>query len=684
MNGKGENTERVYCNYFRQLETKLPRNLVLHQITENPLSLRKCCMSDDPTSFAGLRVASLESRRSDDMKRLIEKFGGQAFVSPSMREVPIETNREAIDFAYKVITGEINIVIFLTGVGLRHLMTGIERHVDRQRFLDALSDITTVVRGPKPAAVMRELGLTPTIKVPEPNTWRELLRTIDESVPVTNQKIGLQEYGKSNTSLIAGLEARGAEVIRVRVYQWELPVDSGPLEENVRAMAAGNRDVLLLTSAHQVANMLRISADLGLEEQLRDAFKKMIIASIGPTTSEMLKQNDLPVDLEPEHPKMGHLVQESAARAAYLLAGRTVSAQVKETTGKSVMDKQAAWYDGPFMRACRREASSVTPIWLMRQAGRYMAEYREVRDKISFLDLCKDPGLCAEVMCTAVNRLGVDAAIIFSDLLPIIEPMGMHLEFAKGDGPVIHNPLRVSTDVDRVQELTSMEPLNFVAETVRLTRQNLPEKIPVIGFAGAPFTLASYMIEGGGSRSYLHTKTLMYGDSGAWKVLMSKLSRSIALYLNAQIAAGAQCVQLFDSWAGCLSVQDYAKYVYPYVKQIIDSIEPTVPVINFATGNPALLPLLRGDSRTVVGIDWRIPLDDAWRTVGYDRPVQGNLDPLALFAPTKTLREMASDVLTRAGGRAGHIFNLGHGILQQTDVNQVIALVDMVHELSAK
>ena len=641
-------------------------------------------MSDEPTSFAGLRVAALESRRRDDMERLIAKFGGQPFVSPSMREVPIEANREAIDFAYRVMTGEINIVIFMTGVGLRHLLSAIERHVDRQRFIDSLSDVTTIVRGPKPAAVMRELGLTPTIKVPEPNTWRELLRTIDESVPITNQKIGLQEYGKTNSSLIAGLEARGAEVIRVRVYQWELPVDSAPLEENVRAMAAGERDVLLLTSAHQVANMLRVSADLGLEDQLRIAFKNMIIASIGPTTSEMLKQNDLPVDLEPEHPKMGHLVQESAARAAYLLAGRTVSAFVKDTTGKSVMDTQAAWYDGPFMRACRRESSSVTPIWLMRQAGRYMAEYRVIRDKISFLDLCKDPALCAEVMCTAVKRLGVDAAIIFSDLLPIIEPMGMNLEFAKGDGPVIHNPLRVAADVDRVHELTSMESLSFVTETVRLTRQELPPEIPVIGFAGAPFTLASYMIEGGGSRNYMYTKMLMYRDTGAWKVLMTKLSRSIARYLNAQITAGAQCVQLFDSWAGCLSVQDYTHYVYPYVKQIIDSIAPGVPVINFATGNPALLPLLRGDSRTVVGIDWRVPLDDAWKTVGYDRPVQGNLDPLALLADQETLREMASDVLNRASGRAGHIFNLGHGILQQTDVDQVIALVDMVHEMSAK
>ncbi len=641
-------------------------------------------MTDDPISFAGLRVAALESRRRDDMERLITKFGGQAFVSPSMREVPIETNPEAVDFAYRVMTGEINIVIFLTGVGLKHLLTAIERHLDRQRFLDALSDITTIVRGPKPAAVMRELGLTPTVKVPEPNTWRELLRSIDEQVPITNQKVGLQEYGKSNSSLIAGLEARGAEVIRVRVYQWELPEDPRPLEDNIRAIVARQRDVLLLTSAHQVANMLRMSADLGLEEHLRAALQQMIVASIGPTTSEMLRQNDLPVDLEPEHPKMGHLVQESAARAAHLLAGRRVSVNVIEKTGKPLMDTQAAWYDGPFMRACRRESSSVTPVWLMRQAGRYMAEYRAVREKMSFLELCKDSALCAEVMVTAVKRLGVDAAIIFSDLLPILEPMGMDLEFAKGDGPVIHNPLRVPADVDRVQELVSMEALDFVTETVRLTRQEIASEIPVIGFAGAPFTLASYMIEGSGSRNYLHTKMLMYRDQGAWKTLMSKLARSISLYLNAQIAAGAQCVQLFDSWAGCLSQQDYHHYVYPYVKQIIDSIAPGVPVINFATGNPALLPLLRGDSRTVVGIDWRIPLDVAWQQVGYDRGVQGNLDPIALFADAETLRAMTTDVLQRAGGRAGHIFNLGHGILPQTDVDQAIALVDMVHELSQK
>ncbi len=635
-------------------------------------------------SLAGLSIAALESRRAEDMARLIAKVGGKPFVSPSMREVPIEENREAVDFAYRVITGEINIVIFMTGVGFKQLLAATERSVDKQRFVNALSDITTIVRGPKPAAAMRDVGLVPNFKVPEPNTWRELLSTIDAQVPITNQKVGLQEYGKSNSSLIAGLEARGAEVIPIRVYNWDLPQDTGPLEANIRAMIAGQRDALLLTSAHQVANLLRLSADLGLEEALRDALQHLIVASIGPTTSEMLRQNDLPVDLEPEHPKMGHLVLETAQRAQSLLAGRSARAKIIERIGHLPMDTHAAWYDGPFMRACRREASPVTPVWLMRQAGRYMAEYRAVREKVSFLELCKDSALCAEVMVTAVKKLGVDAAIIFSDILPILEPMGMQLEFAKGDGPVIHNPLREPKDIDRVFELESMEPMHFVMETVRLTRQEIDAAIPVIGFSGAPFTLVSYMIEGGGSRNYHHTKSLMYRDPGAWRDLMGRVSRSIARYLNAQIAAGAQCVQLFDSWAGCLSVQDYTRYVYPYVKQIIDSIVPDVPVINFATGNPALLPLLRGDNRTVVGIDWRISLDAAWEQVGYNRAVQGNLDPVALLAEPESLREMTADVLNRAGGRVGHIFNLGHGILQQTPVDNAIALVDMVHELSQR
>ncbi len=640
-------------------------------------------MTSEP-SLANLRVAALESRRSQEMARLIERFAGEPFVSPSMREVPVESNREAIDFAYRVMTGDISIVVFLTGVGLKHLMAAIERHVDRQRFLGALSDITTIVRGPKPAAELRELGITPTARVPEPNTWREVLKTIDESVPIANQKVGLQEYGKSNASLIAGLEARGAQVVCVRVYQWDLPEDCRPLEKNILGIVHGQRDVLLLTSAHQVANLLRKADEMNLEDQLRQSLRNMIVGSIGPTTSEMLRQNDLPVDFEPEHSKMGHLVQAAAQRCADLLVGRRARVTMNAEQSNVSIDTRAAWYDGPFMRACRGEASSVTPVWLMRQAGRYMPEYRAVREKVGFLELCKNPALCAEVMVTAVQRLGVDAAIIFSDLLPILEPMGMQLEFTKGDGPVIHNPLRLPKDIDRVCELSSMESLDFVVETVRLTRQELPPHIPVIGFAGAPFTLASYMIEGGGSRNYVHTKSLMYRDPSAWHELMVKLSRSIAKYLNAQIAAGAQCVQLFDSWAGCLSTSDYRQFVQPHVMRILDSVTTGIPVINFATGNPALLPLLRGDRRTVVGIDWRVELDQAWKTVGYDRPVQGNLDPVSLFSDHETLKARVADVLAAAGSRAGHIFNLGHGILPETPVENAIALVEMVHELSQR
>ncbi|MCA9229078.1 MAG: uroporphyrinogen decarboxylase [Planctomycetales bacterium] len=348
-------------------------------------------------------------------------------------------------------------------------------------------------------------------------------------------------------------------------------------------------------------------------------------------------------------------------------------------------DEQApAWADSPFMRACRRQQTPYTPVWLMRQAGRYMAEYRTVRAQTTFLELCKNPQLCSEVMCTAVERLGVDAAIIFSDLLPMLEPMGLELEFIAGDGPKIDNPVREARDVDRVLELESIDALDFVVETVSQTRRDLPEAIPLIGFAGAPFTLASYAIEGGSSRSFLHTKTLMYREPAAWSELMQRLSRSIVLYLNAQIAAGAQAVQLFDSWVGCLGPEDYRRYVLPYVQQIVAGLSPEAPLIHFGTGNPALLPLMAEAGGEVLGVDWRVGLDEAWQTVGCERAVQGNLDPLVLLADRETIAARASEVLEAAAGRPGHIFNLGHGVLQQTPVDNARYLVDFVHEASTR
>ena len=645
-------------------------------------------MTTAQTSFAGLRVAALESRRADDISRLIERFHGIPLVSPSMREVPLPQNRAAVEFAHRVMAGQVDAVIFLTGVGARMLLEQVERHVKRETFLGAISDIKSVVRGPKPLAVLREWGIAPTLLVPEPNTWRELLATLDAHLPVANLTIGLQEYGISNPSLIAGLEARGATVDAVKVYQWALPKDTAPLEENVRRIAAGEVDVLMFTSANQIRNLLAVAAKLELEAELRAAFRNLVVASVGPTTSEMLAQSQLPVDLEPSHPKMGHLVQETSERAAEILARkRKVAQTLRATQGTTEargewVGKGEPWFDSPFMTACRREPTPYTPIWLMRQAGRYMPEYRNVRAKVSFLELCKNPQLASEVMCVAVERLGVDAAIIFSDLLPILEPMGMELEFTPGDGPVIHNPVREAEDVDRVVDLESTDALHFVIETVRQTRADLPANIPLIGFAGAPFTLASYAIEGGSSRSYLHTKTLMYRDEGAWKSLMERLARAVTLYLNAQIAAGAQAVQLFDSWVGCLGPDDYVRHVQPYVRQVFDNLVPGVPAIHFGTGNPELLPHMAAAGGHVIGLDWRVRLDEGWQRVGHDRAVQGNLDPLALLAPRDELRRRAKEVLDQAAGRPGHIFNLGHGVLPQTPPDQARALVEMVHEMS--
>ncbi|HUK42230.1 MAG TPA: uroporphyrinogen decarboxylase [Candidatus Acidoferrales bacterium] len=337
-----------------------------------------------------------------------------------------------------------------------------------------------------------------------------------------------------------------------------------------------------------------------------------------------------------------------------------------------------------FLAACRREKTPYTPVWLMRQAGRYMEEYRKLRAQYGFLELCKRPDLAAEITVTPVKRLGVDAAILFADILLLLEPMGVGLEYSKGDGPVIHRPVRSNVDVDRLREVEPEKNLSFVFETVRKCRHELNDKVPLIGFSGAPFTLASYLIEGGGSRNYVYTKKLFYSDPGAWQTLMEKLAHAVADYLNGQIAAGAQAVQIFDSWAGCLAPSDYEKFVLPYTRAAIQAVTPGVPVINFSTGTAGALKLLRIAGGDVMGLDWRVNLDEGWAAVGHDIAIQGNLDPVALFASPAEIKIRVAEILHRAGGRAGHIFNLGHGILPETPVEHVIAMVDAVHELSSK
>jgi uroporphyrinogen decarboxylase len=338
-----------------------------------------------------------------------------------------------------------------------------------------------------------------------------------------------------------------------------------------------------------------------------------------------------------------------------------------------------------FLKACRREQVDCTPVWFMRQAGRYMAEYRAIRAKHTLLEICAQPELAAEVTLQPVRALGVDAAILFADILLPLLPMGIDLEFAKGEGPVIHNPIGSRANVEALHKVDPNESLAHVLAAVKLVRRELDGKTPLIGFAGAPFTLASYMIEGGSSRNFIKTKRMMYGDARTWHILLSKLGCVIADYLTAQINAGAQAVQLFDSWVGALSPDDYREYVLSHSRFIIEQVQRTgVPIIHFGTDTATLLPIMKEAGGNVIGLDWRIDLDRGWETIGFERAVQGNLDPVALFAPRAELERRVKIILQQAANRPGHIFNLGHGILPETPVENVKALAEMVHEFSRR
>ena len=336
-----------------------------------------------------------------------------------------------------------------------------------------------------------------------------------------------------------------------------------------------------------------------------------------------------------------------------------------------------------FLQACRRETVDTTPGWFMRQAGRYMPEYRAIREKYTLIEICQHPEIAAEVTMQPVRALGVDAAILFADILLPVIPLGLGLEFAIGEGPVIRSPIRTLEDVRAMEPFDAESDLGYVMDAIRILRGEL-NGIPLISFCGAPFTVASYMIEGGSSREFLKTKTMMYSDPQTWHALMEKLSCVLADYLVAQIRAGAQVVQVFDSWVGALNPSDYEMFVLPYSQKVLQAARAEgVPVIHFGTNTTTLLPLMKRAGGDVIGLDWRIPLDDGWTLLGSDVAVQGNLDPVTLFAPLPEIKSRVHDILRRADGRPGHIFNLGHGILQNTPVNNVKAVVDMVHEYSA-
>jgi uroporphyrinogen decarboxylase len=338
-----------------------------------------------------------------------------------------------------------------------------------------------------------------------------------------------------------------------------------------------------------------------------------------------------------------------------------------------------------FLDACHGRPVDAIPIWLMRQAGRYMAEYRALREQYGILDIIKTPELAVEVTLQPINAFNLDAAIIFADILPLLEGMGLKLTFEKGEGPVIHNPLRTPADIEALHRPDPRESLAFTLKAINLARRELEGRAPLIGFSGAPFTLASYAIEGGSSRNYVLAKSLMYGQPDAWHNLMDKLAHQVGEYLYAQAEAGAQVLQLFDSWVGALSPADYQSYVLPYSRQAIKRAqEAGVPVIHFGTCTAGMLPLIKATGGNIIGVDWRIEISQARSILGEAVGIQGNLDPVLLYAPPDILKQQAAAIIDRMIDRPGFIFNLGHGILPTTPVDHVAALIDFVHEYSLK
>lgn len=336
-----------------------------------------------------------------------------------------------------------------------------------------------------------------------------------------------------------------------------------------------------------------------------------------------------------------------------------------------------------FVRACLRQPVDVTPVWFLRQAGRYMAEYQAVRRSHSLLEICRTPQLAADVTITAAEKLDVDAAIIFADLLLPFTPMGLDFEFINGEGPVVHRPVRTAADIDRLRTDRAAE-LGYVGEAIQRVAAHFQDRLGIIGFCGAPYTLASYMIEGGGSRNWIETKSLMYRDPGAFNALLEKLLEVLVPYCQQQVEGGADVIQIFDSWVGSLSVEDYRAFVLPTTTRLIHRVQSLgVPVIYFGVDTASLLPAMRETGADVLGLDWRVPLGAAWATLDHACAVQGNLDPITLFAPPELLRDRVHGVLSQAAGRSGHIFNVGHGIVPGTPVENVQAVVRYVREYAA-
>jgi len=646
------------------------------------------------SNIQGLRVTSFETRKGLEIEKLINSHGAVPTITPIIKEVQLPHLNHITNFGKKLLKNEYDIVFFLTGIGTKLLLEILETKFNKKELCAALKKATIISRGPKTTKSLMDAGLTPDFIVPEPGTWKDIVKLIDDNIQIKNKNVAIQEYSYTNRYLIKALRTRGCKLSLIKVYQIKLPNDLKPIISSIDSISLLKTDISIFTNSHQINNLIKIARKEGKEKELKNGLKNTLIASIGPRTSETLNSLDLRPDYETDKPTMSNLVNEIARVGRSLLNKKRIALKSGVNTNnwnridmnwgtKTVSARKKITYNSVFLKTCRMEPTQFTPVWIMRQAGRYLREYREIRSKVPFIELCKRSELAAEVTLMAVERLQVDAAIIFSDILLILESLGIGLEYTRGDGPRIKKPIR---SAKALKNLEKFDPnsLSFVYDAIKITRRALDPEKALIGFAGGPFTIASYAIEGGGSRNYINTKSFMYRDPEGWNKLMELLASSTASYINKQISAGADVIQIFDSWIGCLSPDDYSDYVYPHMRKLISKINKDTPIIYFGTNTSSLLSLMKDTGCDILGLDWRVNLGKVWKDFGYSIAVQGNLDPVVLLGPFEKIKKDTDKILKQARNHHGHIFNLGHGVLPNTPVDNVLRLIDYVHERSSK
>lgn len=645
-------------------------------------------------SFNNVKVASLESRRSREIEELIQYYGGKPVTAESVREVPSVSDKDIHSLIDNLDKKNIDALVFMTAYGTKILLDAVEQKIGKKKTINLLNRTNIIGRGIKSRSALRNYGIKILNTKPVPNTWQDITQLLSSRNMLANKTIALQQQSRKNKRLANALKTGGAEVLSIPVYRSMLPEDTENLQKLIEQISANNIDVCLFTNSQQIKNINTFAKKAGTLKKMLDGFKKVVVTSVGHSTTTSLLENGLTVDYEPENPRMGNLVRETARRFQYLIHKKKTAFKNSVNTNNwkrtemdwgisSDKERKSITRKSAFIKTCMKESTSYKPVWIMRQAGRFSRHYRQIRSKYTFQQLCKTPEIASEVTLMAVDQLGVDAAIIFSDILLILEPLGIRLSYSRTDGPRIENMFRTKSSLDRLNEFDEKE-LNYVYRAIKLTRKALNPEIPLIGFAGAPFTLASYAIEGGASRNYENTKGIMYRDSELWNEIMRVLTHATVKYLNRQIDSGADAVQIFDSWIGCLSPFDYEKYVLPHMTYLFENINKTVPSIHFGTGTSTLLKLMKQAGGDVMGLDWRVDIKKAWKEIGYDSAIQGNLDPVVLFSTPSEIKKRVQLMLSKTRGRNGHIFNLGHGVLPGTPPDNVLHLIDAVHEYSSK